>query len=223
MKTNRIALPWAPRGGGSPWWLAAVAGLTLAFAALATCIGLVTRPPLGRGATPGAGGGATPVAAVALDSAADDVERADAAEEIEARRAAEATDGAPRDPERKPARAGSERWHLERLRALAASDLDGFRREARERFDAAASNEQFAFLRVALASDAPLADELGRTLLEQGRRDDDDRFAATVTLLQKQAARANDAAKSLLATLTPEEARRFSGRLRGEPEGGNPR
>jgi 2'-5' RNA ligase len=107
---------------------------------------------------------------------------------------------------------------VQRLRALAASDAAEFRREAHERFDTAASKEQFAWLRVALACDAPLADELGRALLDQGRRDDDERFAAAVTLLQKQADRSNEAARSLLATLTAEEAQRFAGRGRGESE-----
>lgn len=219
MKSVRTAPPWFPRGGSSPWWLAAVAGFSLGLLALATCIGLITPPPRGREAMPAERGAAAAAAATVLDS-----ESGDAADEVEgdgplvAERAAAATDGAPRGADSRVPRPGSERWHVQRLRALAASDPAEFRGEAHERFDAAKSSEQFAFLRVALACDAALADELGRALLEQGRRDDDDRFAAAVTLLQKQAARSNVAAKKLLASLTAEEAARFTGRRSAESE-----
>jgi hypothetical protein len=192
--------------------------------ALGTCIGLITPPPRGRGATLEEGGAASPIAATVLDSeageTADDVDVADAPEAL---RAVEATEGALRGADSHSPRPGSERWHVQRLRALAASDAAEFRREARERFDSAASKEQFAYLRVALACDAPLADELGRALLDQARRSDDDRFAAAVTLLQKQADRSNEAAKALLGTLTTEEAQRLSGRRNGEAEGADAR
>lgn len=213
MNAIRTAAPWSPPGGSSPWWLAAVAGLAFGLVALATCIGLITPPPRGRGKTLEESGAAAPVLAASLESEADDaVDDVDADDEVVAERTDDATGGAPRGGETRPARPGSERWHVQRLRALHASDPAEFQREAHERFDAAAGNEQFAFLRVALACDAPLADELGRALLEKGRRDDDDRFAATVTLLQKQAAHANEAAKTLLATLTADESARFAGR-----------
>ncbi len=212
MNPIRTAAPWTPPGGSSPWWLAAVAGLSFGLVALSTCIGLITPPPHGRGGTLEEGGAAAAVPAGVLesevDAAADEV---DGADEFVAERAGDATDGAPRGSEVRPARPGSERWHVQRLQALHASDPAEFRREAHERFDTAASQEQFAWLRVALACDAPLADELGRALLEKGRRDDDDRFAATVTLLQKQAARANETAKTLLATLSTDESERFAG------------
>jgi len=223
MNTMRTVSPWTPPGGSSPWWLAAVAGLAFGLVGLSTCIGLITPPPQGRGAMLEEGGAAAAVPAAILDSETSDAaDEVDAEDALVAERAGEATDGAPRGGETRPARPGSERWHVQRLRALHASDPAEFQREAHERFDAAASNEQFAFLRVALACDAPLADELGRALLEKGRRDDDDRFAATVTLLQKQAVR-NETAKTLLATLTTEEAQRFSGRRHGEAESADAR
>jgi len=219
MRSARTAPPGFPPGVRSPWWPAAAAGLAFGLLVLSTCIGLITPPPRGRRATLEEGAAASPVAAAVLDSeagdAADDVDVADAPE---AQRAVEATEGAPRGADSHSSRPGSERWHVQRLRALAVADSAEFRREAHERFDVAAGNEQFAFLRVALACDAPLADELGRALLDQGRRDDDDRFAAAVTLLQKQAARSNETAKALLATLTAEEAQRFAGRRTGAEE-----
>ena len=212
MNTTRTVPPWTSPGGSSPWWLAAVAGLVFGLIGLSTCIGLITPPPHERGGTRVEGGAAAAVPADLLESGTSDAaDEVDAGDALVAERAGEATDGAPRGGETRPARPGSERWHIQRLRALHASDPAEFRREAHERFDAAASHEQFAFLRVALACDAPLADELGRALLEKGRRDDDDRFAATVTLLQKQAVRANETARTLLTTLSADETARFAG------------
>jgi hypothetical protein len=213
MNTIRTIPPWTPPGDSSPWWLAAVAALSFGLIGLATCIGLITPPPQGReGTLDGSCAAAAVPPSVPGSETSDAADEVDAEDVLVAERAGDAPDGAPRGGEARPARPGSERWHVQRLRALHASDPAEFRREAHEQFDTAASQEQFAWLRVALACEAPLADELGRALLEKGRRDDDDRFAATVTFLQKEAARANETAKTLLATLSTEETARFAGR-----------
>src|SRR5262249_20091244 len=118
-------------------------------------------------------------------------------------------------------RPGSERWHVERLRALADSDRAAFATDVRRAFAGTPSRaESFASLRVALERDAALADEVGRALLALGRRTDRDLLAATVLVVDRYASRSNAAAQRLLATLSADEAPRHPERGVGEPESG---